>query len=158
MKLFSSYCLFALFFAISFLYIESAVGEDAEAKAEDVAKDSSEAEVEEVGDAPPKEKKEKDPFKVKESAKKADAEEAAAKLKPEVKELRIGVKHRVNCEENEKTRKRDKLTMHYTGTLYSNGEKFDSSLDRDKPFEFVLGIGQVGILEVKSLIKCFVID
>jgi len=36
--------------------------------------------------------------------------------------------------------------MHYTGWLYQNGakgSKFDSSLDRGKPFEFVIGKGQV---------------
>jgi len=42
-----------------------------------------------------------------------------------------------------KTQKGDKLSMHYTGKLFSNGNKFDSSLDRGQPFSFTLGSGQV---------------
>ena len=33
--------------------------------------------------------------------------------------------------------------MHYRGTLKSNGQEFDSSHKRGKPFEFTIGVGQV---------------
>mmetsp|Transcript_25192 Transcript_25192/g.51421 ORF Transcript_25192/g.51421 Transcript_25192/m.51421 type:complete len:127 (-) Transcript_25192:352-732(-) len=37
----------------------------------------------------------------------------------------------------------DQLTMHYTGTLASDGSQFDSSVSKGRPFQFVIGIGQV---------------
>ena len=59
-----------------------------------------------------------------------------------VTKLQIGVKKRVeNCEM--KSRKGDKLSMHYTGTLHSDGSQFDSSYDRGDPLSFTLGAGQV---------------
>ncbi|ABL01824.1 peptidylprolyl isomerase, FKBP-type [Candidatus Ruthia magnifica str. Cm (Calyptogena magnifica)] len=36
----------------------------------------------------------------------------------------------------------DSVSMHYTGWL-TNSKKFDSSIDRNKPFDFKLGVIQV---------------
>ena len=71
-----------------------------------------------------------------------DAKSCQGKNLPKDDALRIGVKHKPDtCAV--KSKPGDKLSMHYTGTLYSDCSKFDSSLDRDEPFEFKLGKGEV---------------
>jgi len=57
-------------------------------------------------------------------------------------DLQIGILHRPKtCPR--KTTTGDTLSMHYTGKLFKDMKKFDSSLDRDSPFEFTLGQGMV---------------
>ncbi len=43
----------------------------------------------------------------------------------------------------ETAEKGQRVSVHYTGWLESNGEKFDSSVDRGQPFVFPLGAGRV---------------
>lgn len=57
------------------------------------------------------------------------------------KQLQIGIKKKVeNCQMTAK--KGDSLSMHYTGKL-EDGTEFDSSIPRNEPFTFTLGVGQV---------------
>ncbi|KAJ3315389.1 FK506-binding protein 2B [Blyttiomyces sp. JEL0837] len=68
----------------------------------------------------------------------------ASAIKEPPKTLQIGNKYKVpEAECKRRSKNGDKLSMHYTGTLFTTGEKFDSSLDRNSPFEFTLGTGQV---------------
>jgi FKBP-type peptidyl-prolyl cis-trans isomerase len=48
--------------------------------------------------------------------------------------------------EGEEATANHEVSVHYTGWLYENDEqggKFDSSLDRNAPFDFMLGAGMV---------------
>jgi FK506-binding protein 2 len=56
--------------------------------------------------------------------------------------VRVGVKFKPEtCERQSKPG--DTLSVHYTGTLYKDGSKFDSSRDRNSPFSVTLGKRQV---------------
>ncbi|RFU77814.1 fkbp-type peptidyl-prolyl cis-trans isomerase [Trichoderma arundinaceum] len=56
-------------------------------------------------------------------------------------DLKVEVTHAVECER--KTQKGDQVSMHYRGTLAGSGKQFDASYDRNQPFDFKLGAGQV---------------
>lgn len=56
----------------------------------------------------------------------------SAKLK--IEDIKVG--------EGREVKQGDTVVMHYTGTL-SDGTKFDSSYDRDQPFETKIGVSQV---------------
>ncbi|KAH6657121.1 hypothetical protein BKA67DRAFT_180078 [Truncatella angustata] len=55
-------------------------------------------------------------------------------------DLKIDVTTAVECDR--KTQKGDTIEVHYRGTL-TDGKKFDASYDRNTPFSFKLGVGQV---------------
>lgn len=56
-------------------------------------------------------------------------------------QLGIEVTKPVEC--NRKTENGDKISVHYRGTLESDGSEFDASYNRGRPFQFKLGAGQV---------------
>ena len=56
-------------------------------------------------------------------------------------QLKIGKLRTVECDR--RSTAGDKMTMHYRGTLLDGGKQFDASYDRNSPFTFTLGVGQV---------------
>jgi len=56
-------------------------------------------------------------------------------------EVTIEVTREVECER--KSKKGDKISVHYRGTLQDGGKQFDASYDRGQPLSFVVGNGQV---------------
>ncbi|KAK5130768.1 hypothetical protein LTR08_001658 [Meristemomyces frigidus] len=57
------------------------------------------------------------------------------------KPLDIEVQHPVEC--SRKTKRGDKVDVHYRGTLAKDGSEFDASYNRGTPLSFHVGKGQV---------------
>ncbi|CCT61890.1 probable FK506-binding protein (FKBP) [Fusarium fujikuroi] len=66
---------------------------------------------------------------------------ASAAIGVVAEDLKIDVTLPVVCDR--KTKKGDRVQMHYRGTLKDSGEQFDASYDRGTPLDFVVGSGQV---------------
>ncbi|EKD21802.1 peptidylprolyl isomerase [Drepanopeziza brunnea f. sp. 'multigermtubi' MB_m1] len=56
-------------------------------------------------------------------------------------EVTIDVTRAVECDR--KTKVGDKISVHYRGTLQSDGSEFDASYNRGTPLDFTVGRGQV---------------
>jgi FKBP-type peptidyl-prolyl cis-trans isomerase FkpA len=68
---------------------------------------------------------------------------AQGEQKPKEVTTKSGLKYTdLKVGDGAEAKKGDTVEVHYTGTL-TDGKKFDSSVDRGKPFEFPLGAGRV---------------
>jgi FKBP-type peptidyl-prolyl cis-trans isomerase len=68
------------------------------------------------------------------TAKPEQSKELGQMSKLQIEEIIVGTGTEAKAGQN--------IKVHYTGTL-ENGKKFDSSVDRNQPFQFTLGVGQV---------------
>lgn len=82
-----------------------------------------------------------------EAAKKAEQAAWDAKVKakyPNAQKTASGLYYTVDVQgSGAKAQPGQTVVAHYTGTLFEDGKKFDSSVDRGQPFEFALGQHQV---------------
>lgn len=61
---------------------------------------------------------------------------------PEEKPMELDIKTTQDGTGTREVKSGDNISVHYTGKL-EDGTKFDSSVDRGEPFDFVIGQGQV---------------
>lgn len=74
---------------------------------------------------------------------KENAERALAKVSQGFEKTKTGLLYKIEKKGNgERATKGKKVSVHYTGKLL-NGQVFDSSLQRNQPIEFTVGVGQV---------------
>jgi FKBP-type peptidyl-prolyl cis-trans isomerase len=83
------------------------------------------------------------------AANKKDFTEADEKKEPDKKDAEgitttsSGLKYKdLKVGDGTEAKKGDSVEVHYTGT-FTNGKKFDSSLDRNEPFPFTIGVSRV---------------
>lgn len=75
---------------------------------------------------------------------------AAAATSVLAAEVKVEVTREVECERRSK--KGDKISVHYRGTLQSDGSEFDASYKRGSPLDFVVGRGSV----IKGLVPSYI--
>lgn len=75
---------------------------------------------------------------------------AAAATSVLAAEVKIDVTRAVECDR--KSKKGDKISVHYRGTLEKDGSEFDASYKRGTPLDFVVGKGSV----IKGLVPSYI--